>query len=112
MSFFQIGSFFFGLFMLYVVNIHRKKAALSVLEVSFWYTTWAVFILLALFPNLLLGISVSLSFSRVFDLLVVMAFMVLSVVLITSYFKQRELQQKLERFTRERAIKDAKDNKK
>lgn len=107
MSIFQIGAVFFALFMLYVVSIHKRKSALSFIEVSFWYSTWLIFIIIAIFPNLLLGISDALSFARVFDLLIVVAFMILTVVLITSYLKQREITQKLETFIRQQAIEHA-----
>jgi hypothetical protein len=110
MSIFQIGAVFFALFMLYVVTIHKRKSALGFLEVSFWYTTWIVFIIIAIFPNLLLGLSDALHFARVFDLLLVVALMILTVVLITSYFKQREMSAKLEIFIRQQAIQKAKKN--
>jgi hypothetical protein len=104
MSIFQIAASLFGLFMMYVVNIHRKKAALSLIEVSFWYSTWASFIIIAVFPNLLLGISDTLKFARVFDLLVVIAFMILSVVVFMSYLKLKENKQKLETLVRKQAL--------
>jgi hypothetical protein len=107
MSIFQIAATLFALFMLYVVTIHRRKAALSSMEIGFWYSTWIIFIIIAIFPNLLLGISGALKFARVFDLLVVGALMILTVVLISSYLKQRELTKKLEVFISHQAINDA-----
>ena len=104
MSIFQIVSILFALFMLYVVNIHRRKLQLSQVEVTFWYSMWIVFIVFALFPKLLLGITDVLHFSRVFDLLVVMAFMILTAIVITSYFIQRHNTQKLEEVVRKIAI--------
>lgn len=109
MSIFQIGAILFALFMLYVVNIHKRKAALSFAEVSFWYTTWVVFIIIAVFPNLLLGISGALKFARVFDFLVVIAFMILSVLVVLNYFQQREQKTKIEKIIRHKAIDDQKN---
>jgi hypothetical protein len=109
MSIFQIAAILFALFMLYVVTIHKRKAALSFTEVSFWYSTWIFFIIIAVFPNLLLGISGALKFARVFDLLVVVAFMILSVVLISSYLQQKELRTKLEQIIRKQALDDQKN---
>lgn len=108
MSIFQVLAVFFALFMLYVLGIHKKKSKLTPLEVSFWYSTWFAFIVIAIFPNLLLGISNALNFTRVFDLLVVGAMMVLTVVVIMGYFQQKENNLKLEKFVREEAIKKAK----
>lgn len=105
MSIFQMGATLFALFMLYVVNIHRRKLSLSRTEVFFWYSMWMFFIFLALFPQVLIGITQSLSFARVFDFLVVVAFMVLTVIVVTNYFLQRENRRKLEEIVRSIALK-------
>lgn len=107
MTFFQISAILFALFMLYVVSIHGKKRTLSPTEISFWVTTWLFFMVMAAFPNLLLGIAHTMRFARVFDLLLVVALMVLTVVVFYGYFAQKELIQKLERLTRDLAIKQA-----
>lgn len=108
MSIFQIGATLFALFMIYVVTIHRRKSKLSDIEVYTWYSMWGLFVVIALFPNLLLGITQRLNFQRVFDLLVVLAFMVLSVLVVLSYFIQKENQKKLEDFVRKQAIDEKK----
>jgi hypothetical protein len=108
MTIFQIGAVLFALFMMYVVSIHLKKKTLSFTEGSFWLSTWLVFIIIAVFPHLLIGISSALRFARVFDLLVVMALMVLTVVIFMSYFAQKEATHKLEKFVRQKAINEVK----
>lgn len=110
MSIFQIISVLFALFLMYVVSIHKRKAKLSRTEVSFWYSMWAFFIIVALFPQLLIGIANELRFARVFDLLVVIALMVLTILVVINYFTQKENQKKLEIFVRKKAIHDAKKN--
>ncbi len=104
MSIFQIVSVLFAIIMLYVVSVHRKKKSLSPVEASFWFSSWGLFIVIAVFPDLLSDISGFLSFTRVFDLLIVIALMVLSSVLFLSYFKQKELSKKLEDAVRRDAI--------
>jgi hypothetical protein len=104
MSIFQIGATLFALFMMYVVSIHKRKAKLSLVEVSFWYSMWFAFIVISIFPELLLGISHVLHFDRVFDLLLVLALMVLTALVVMSYFTQKENQKKLENFVRKQAI--------
>lgn len=104
MSIFQIIATLFALFMLYVVNIHRRKLRLTYLEVAFWYSSWFVFIVIALFPELLLGITQSLQFARVFDLLVVVALMGITILVITNFFIQRENARKLEEVVRSIAM--------
>lgn len=104
MSIFQIGASLFAIFMMYVVTIHKNKTKLSPIEISFWYSMWVLFIVISLFPNLLLGITQTLKFQRVFDLLTVLALMVLTIIVVLSYFIQKENQKKLEEFVRKQAI--------
>jgi len=111
MTIFQIFAVLFALFMLYVVSIHFRKKTLDFMTASFWTCIWVVFMVIAVFPNLLLGITGVLKFSRVFDLLIVIAFMILSVMVFLSYFRLKELEHKLEKYVREEAIKSAKTKK-
>ncbi len=108
MSIFQIGATLFALFMIYVVTIHKNKSQLSIIEMSFWYSMWGFFIIVSLFPDLLRGITQALHFQRTFDLLLVLALMVLTVLVVLSYFVQKENQKKLEEFVRKRAIDERK----
>ncbi len=104
MTIFQFVASSFAFFMMYVVSIHFKKRNLSAAETSFWVTTWTVFVVMALFPNLLLGVVDVLRFGRVFDLLVVIAFMVVSSMVFINYFSHKELSAKLERYVRAQAF--------
>lgn len=104
MSVFQVVAILFALFMLYVVNIHRRKLRLTRLEVFFWYSAWILFMVIAIMPDLLTGIAGTLKFARVFDLLVVVALMVITVVVMSNYFMQRENTKKLEQVVRDIAV--------
>jgi hypothetical protein len=104
MTIFQVIATLFALFMMYVVRIHGQKKTLGPIELSVWYSVWIVFIIISIFPNLLLGIVGVLHFSRVFDLLLVMALMVLTVVIFLSYFAQKAAIKKLERFVSLQAV--------
>ena len=107
MSLFQITALLFALFMLYVVNIHRRKLHLSRVEQIAWYSLWIAFVVVSLFPNLLLGVTDLISFSRVFDLLIVAALMVITTLVVTNYFLQRENSRRLEQIIRQFALKEA-----
>lgn len=106
MSIFQIFAILFALFMIYIIRIHKRKAELSIIETSFWYSIWTLFIGIALFPNLLLGISGVLNFTRVFDLLTVGALMIITLLVISNYLSQKEINKKLEELVRDKAIKE------
>lgn len=107
MSIFQVLAFCFGLFMMYLIVVHQKKHVLSVREGIAWLLLWATFLLLSLFPDMLDGAVDLLHFSRVFDLLLVMALMVLTIVVYLSYIKQRRSEQRVEELVRSVAIRDA-----
>jgi len=62
--------------------------------------------------NLLIGITGILNFSRVFDLLVVAALMILTVIIIRNYFQEKEITQKLEKLVRDQALHDGKTKQK
>ena len=108
MSIFQVFSTLFALFMLYILNIHYRKRVLSTLESNIWRLVWVVFILISLFPTTLLGITDLLHFARVFDLLVVAAFMILTTLVISVYFSQKELLHRIEHLFRDHAITETK----
>ena len=105
MSIFQVVAVLFALFMIYVIRLKSKKYHLKKLEIALWYLVWIGFIILAIFPDLLLGVVHTLNFSRVFDLLVVIAFMVISGLLVFLYFDIKDLRLKLEKYVRQEAIK-------
>ncbi|MBI5151197.1 MAG: DUF2304 domain-containing protein [Candidatus Pacebacteria bacterium] len=100
----QVISVIFAFFMMYVVRIHHKKQHLDALEFWCWISLWTAFGLTALFPQTFQGITETLHISRVFDLLVIVALMI--VVFFTfqnrMYFKR--LEKKLEHMIRERAM--------
>lgn len=90
--------------MIYLIWVHQKKKVLSSTESLAWISIWIVFIGLALFPDSLRGIVSLLHFTRVFDLLLVMALMVITVVVFVSYVKQKGLERRIEELVRTLAI--------
>lgn len=103
MSFFQITAVLFASFMMYVIGIHRRKSQLTKIEVSFWYSLWTIFIVISIFPQWLLGLAGILNFARVFDLLTVIAFMILSLVIFSTYLSQKDTNKKIEKLIRDLA---------
>lgn len=110
MSVFQIIASLFALFMIYTVTLYNKKRTLGPGESSFWITIWSFFILIAVFPDLLTGISRQLNFARVFDLLLVGALMVLTSISFYNYLRHKALELRIERLVRETAVKATQNN--
>lgn len=106
MSLFQMLAAFFGLWMMYALSVHFRKKLFGKLEYALWISLWSLFIVIALFPNLLLGISTHLNFIRVFDLLIVGSFIILTILIFVSYFQQKELKLKINKLVTELATRD------
>jgi hypothetical protein len=71
-----------------------------------WVSIWILFIVIAIFPDLLLGISDKLNFGRVFDLLTVGAFLILTTMVFVSYFSQQQLKKRINDLVQELATND------
>lgn len=104
----QVVSVVFGLFMMYVVRIHRRKNHLESIEYGAWMALWLLFIVIAIFPESFNGVVQTLHIARVFDLLVVIALMIIVFLTFTNRIEQKKLQQKLEHMVRQKAIDDVK----
>lgn len=100
----QAVSVIFGLFMLYVVRIHRRKEHISAFEYGIWMGLWLIFIFLAIFPETVQGLTQRLSIARVFDLLVVVALMILVYLTFQNRISFKRLEKKLENIVRKNAI--------
>jgi hypothetical protein len=106
MSLFQVFATLFALWMIYSLSIHSRRKLFSTSEFSMWVSVWVLFIVIAIFPDLLLGISHRLNFSRVFDLLIVAAFIILTTMVFMSYFSQQELKKRMNDLVSELATRD------
>lgn len=101
----QFFSVLFGLFMIYMIRIHQKKGHFDDAETRTWIIIWLGFIVLALFPQILEPVVQQLRFSRVFDALIVISFMILAVINFINRVSIKKLEKKLEKTVRESAIK-------
>jgi hypothetical protein len=106
MSLFQILATLFALWMIYSISIHARRKLFSSVEFTMWVSIWILFIVIAIFPDLLLGISDKLNFGRVFDLLTVGAFLILTTMVFVSYFSQQQLKKRINDLVQELATND------
>lgn len=106
MSLFQVFATLFALWMIYSITIHSRRKLFSSSEFTMWVSLWFLFIVIAIFPDLLLGISHKLNFVRVFDLLTVGAFIILTTMVFVSYFNQQELKKRINDLVSELATRD------
>jgi len=100
----QILGFLFGAFMIYYTFLHYKRKELTVKEYSFWLVLWILFIIVAIFPQILDPIVKSLNLVRTMDFFIILGFMFLIGSLFYTYTIVRKNQNKLEEIVRKIAI--------
>ena len=96
----------FALVMLYWVHSSFRRGTVRLPELVFWIVVWAGFALLALFPGSVSLVVEELHLARPMDLVMVLAFMVISAVLFLNHLELRRLQRKIQDLVREMALKD------
>jgi len=102
----QALSIVFALFMIYWVRLHFRRQHFEFLEYILWVTLWILFIYLALFPQTVRGLAETLNITRVFDLFVILAFIIVTFITFQNRIFAKRLEKKLENVVREKAIKE------
>lgn len=100
----QILALIFALFMMYWAFLYYKKKELTLAENLFWQFVWLIFIFLTLFPKSLNFIITTFNITRVMDLAMIIAFMILTVLGFSNYIRQKEVEKKIERLVKEIAL--------
>ena len=101
----QILALLFALFMFYLSFLHYKKNELTTLGFLFWVLIWLVFVTFTIFPQLLNPIIGPLKVVRALDLLMLGAFVILTVLSFENQIKNRKIEKKIEELTRKEALK-------
>ena len=102
----QIIAILFAIFMIYVAFLHWKRKDINGGEIFFWTFLWLGFIIITLFPNILQNLTKLLFFTRVMDLLMVVAFMILAFLGFQNHISNRRMEKKIEELIRKEATKD------
>jgi len=102
----QIIAILFAIFMIYVSFLYWKRKDFNGGEIFFWIALWLGFIIITLFPNILQGLTKLLFFTRVMDLLMVVAFMILALFGFLNHVSNRRMEKKIEELVRKEAKKD------
>jgi len=102
----QITGILFSLFMIYFALLHYKKGQLNGMEISSWIVIWVAVILVVIFPEIVRVYAASFAISRLLDLLIGGAFIVIFVMVATSYVRVRRLEKRIEDLVRKLALKN------
>lgn len=104
----QILGILFAIGIAFFTYMNFKRKELNKIELFFWLGIWVLFLIIVLVPNLLNFVTKSLSFTRVFDFLTVVAILFLMALTFHNYI----IVKKTEKRTRELVRKVAMENKK
>lgn len=67
----QIIGVLFGIFMLYLAFLQKKRKEASIPESILWFIFWGVFIVITILPQILNPITIKLNITRTMDLLII-----------------------------------------
>lgn len=101
----QIIGILFSLFMVYFALIHYKKGHLNGIEIISWILIWTVVILIVIFPQVIRVYAETFAISRLLDLLIGGAFVVIFIMVGSAYIRVSKLEKKLEDLVRKIALK-------
>jgi len=100
----QIIGALFGVLLLYLAFVHQKRREFTIKEWIAWSGLAMVFIVFAVFPQILDPITTKLRFFRTLDLMVILGFMFMVIAIFYTYTLSRTNQKKLETIIRAEAI--------
>lgn len=101
---FRLVAITFSMLMIYVVRVHYIRKHIPLLESFFWYCVWISLIIIIIKPELLQSLAATFAVYRVFDLLTIIAFMLLFSFLILDRIKIYHLEKKMHDLVRSTAI--------
>jgi hypothetical protein len=104
----QILAILFAMTMVYFAMIHYKKSELLQGEFLAWVFIWALVVFAALFPEILRTYAQEFFLTRLFDLLVIGAFIVIISMVSIIYVKVKDLEKKMTKLVRKDAFKKVK----
>ena len=107
----QIISIFFAFFMIYVTFLAWKKRDITGVNLIIWLIMWISFIIFAAFPHVLNFVIETVKIVRVMDLLMIVAFMILTFLGFQNYISNRKMEKQIEILVRKIAIKNVKEKK-
>jgi len=104
----QIIGILFSLIMVYFALLHYKKGHLNGMEISSWIIIWVLVIFVVIFPEVVRIYANSFAVSRVLDLLIAGAFVVVFIMVASSYVRVSQLEKRIEELVRKLALKEKK----
>ena len=101
----QIVAILFSLSMVYFAALNYKRGELNGGEIAGWMGIWLFTIIVVIFPELLRTFAKTFLFARVFDMMVVGAFILVILMASSAYMRTKRNEKKLEDLVRKLSLK-------
>lgn len=102
----QVVGVFFALVMIYLALLNYKRGELNGAEILSWLIVWVFVIFVTVFPELLRTFATTFAVSRLFDLMVVGAFIVVIGMVSSAYVRTKRLEKRLEELVRKLSMEE------
>lgn len=100
----QIIAIIFALWMIYFSYLHFRRGEFSKMELILWQLVWFGLLVVVLFPKSVQFILKTFSISRTFDLVVIVAIILLYGVTFRNYVVVKRIEKRTEEFIRKSAL--------
>jgi hypothetical protein len=90
--------------MIYFALIHRRRGELGRIEFISWVVIWTFTVFVVIFPELLRDFAKTFFITRLFDLMIVGAFILVISIVARIYVRTKKTEKKLERLIRRDAL--------
>ena len=97
----------FSLMMIYMAIVHYKKGSLNGMEIATWSVIWILTIFVVIFPDVVRTYSETFAVSRVLDLLIAGAFVLVISMVASAYIRVNYIEKKLNDLVRKLSLKDS-----
>ena len=101
----QIIAILFSLTMVYFAVLNYKRGEINGTEIVGWMIIWIGTIIIVVFPELLRTFAKTFLFARVFDMMVVGAFVLVILMVSSAYMRTKRNEKKLEDLVRKLSLK-------
>ena len=101
----QIIAILFSLSMVYFAILNYKRGEMNRMEILGWMVIWTGTIIVVVFPEILQIFAKTFLFARVFDMMVVGAFILVISMSASAYLRTKRNEKKLEDLVRREALK-------
>lgn len=101
----QIIAILFSLSMIYFAVLNYKRREINRMELIGWMVIWIGTIIVVVFPELLRTFAKTFLFARVFDMMVVGAFILVISMVVSAYMRTKRNEKKLEDLVRKLSLK-------